>query len=240
MTAIDRDTRCVTCGYNLRGLNTAGLCPECGSAYVPPVPLPTLIDDAAWRQRLLTGATISVWSTVALIAALIVAVCVVAASPDQSGPLRLGAAMAIPLPFMIAATIGSHLLTAPEPFSPWSMHTWFARAGGVGLVLTWSVITCLIVLDRFTSPEIAILFSIPFAAFFAVQWLLGSSVILADLTSRARQVRRQSDSAIALTHGLCWVLGGCGFGPVILLIHHAILAAQLRRALRSLLQEPIA
>lgn len=65
---IDTDTPCRRCGYNLRGLSTAGQCPECGIAVRVTMlrhGLRGVHPDVLRRIRL--GARITYWSLVAMI-----------------------------------------------------------------------------------------------------------------------------------------------------------------------------
>ncbi|MCC7292132.1 MAG: hypothetical protein IT449_08750 [Phycisphaerales bacterium] len=60
--AIEHDTPCRRCGYNLRGLTVEGRCPECGT----PVGLSAYGDflrycDPRWLERLATGVSFILW-----------------------------------------------------------------------------------------------------------------------------------------------------------------------------------
>ena len=53
---IDRDTSCRRCGYNLRGLSTAGQCPECGAEVESSIGSRLLVfADPKWLKSLLRG-----------------------------------------------------------------------------------------------------------------------------------------------------------------------------------------
>ncbi len=62
---ITRDVLCVRCGYNLRGLDLAGRCPECNNPIAQSVEgdlLPRA--DPVWLERLQLGMTVKLWNLV--------------------------------------------------------------------------------------------------------------------------------------------------------------------------------
>ncbi|MFW6033361.1 MAG: hypothetical protein ACOCTI_08315, partial [Phycisphaeraceae bacterium] len=53
---LEADLHCLNCGYNLRGLDAAGLCPECGEPVADTLRGDWLIDAApAWTSGLASG-----------------------------------------------------------------------------------------------------------------------------------------------------------------------------------------
>jgi hypothetical protein len=60
-TAIESDITCIKCGYNLRGLSSNGLCPECGNGIAISLQGRKLSDaDPAWRRKLSNGARLQI------------------------------------------------------------------------------------------------------------------------------------------------------------------------------------
>lgn len=62
---IDDDVNCLSCGYNLRGLDREGRCPECGVAIGRSVHGNLLrYCDPGWVGRLSTGMNLIVWGII--------------------------------------------------------------------------------------------------------------------------------------------------------------------------------
>ncbi len=59
---LEEDTPCCRCGYNLRGLATTGLCPECGTAIAHSI-IGNLLKhaDPEWLARLRFGTSLRLW-----------------------------------------------------------------------------------------------------------------------------------------------------------------------------------
>ncbi len=63
--AIEADTLCRRCGYNLRGLAPTGLCPECGTAIALSLVGNLLKQaDPDWVERLRVGTSLKLWNIV--------------------------------------------------------------------------------------------------------------------------------------------------------------------------------
>ena len=108
---LDVDTPCRRCGYNLRGLSTDGLCPECAT----PAGLSALGDllrfsDPEWLDRFLyRGVRLIIWGVVVLILGTI-AGGLVAVAVGVPGLAHLPA-----LAGHVLMLVGSWLMTAPDP-----------------------------------------------------------------------------------------------------------------------------
>jgi len=77
---IAEDIPCRRCGYNLRGLNTAGACPECGTAIAQSLVGNMLRHaDPEWLETLRSGASLKLWNIVLIIFGSIAAGLLVAA-----------------------------------------------------------------------------------------------------------------------------------------------------------------
>lgn len=104
------DTACRRCGYNLRGLPSAGTCPECGT----PVSVSTQGDllrysDPTWLATLAKGTTLILWGLlIAVVVALLGGLLAFATGKMPLGPLigLVGGAVML---------YGSWLLTEPDP-----------------------------------------------------------------------------------------------------------------------------
>jgi hypothetical protein len=60
---IDRDVACVQCGYNLRGLPAAGLCPECAHGIAESLVAPDLTSQGRrWLGRIRAGLWMQIYS----------------------------------------------------------------------------------------------------------------------------------------------------------------------------------
>jgi hypothetical protein len=87
---IDVDRACATCGYNLRGLQPAGLCPECGSLVSESLGNEALEwRDARWVARLRGGCALVLGGQFALVVSL------VRQRGDQTDHLWIIAALAL-------------------------------------------------------------------------------------------------------------------------------------------------
>jgi hypothetical protein len=105
-----QDVKCRRCGYNLRGLNHAGRCPECGT----PAGLSCHGDllrfaDPAWVEKLARGARLIVWGVLISIIVSIAGVLLV----TVSGMSALAPVVAIL--GSIVGLYGAWLLTEPDP-----------------------------------------------------------------------------------------------------------------------------
>jgi len=113
---VDCDLSCVSCGYNLRTLSLAGVCPECGQPVFKSIRRGLHEADLNWLRTVRLGATILAWTWVAAGAVGLIGV---------FGPPHLLGVMytkwpIIPWAFGCGATlfgyiIGSVLLTKQEP-----------------------------------------------------------------------------------------------------------------------------
>ncbi len=62
-TALTQDVLCIGCGYNLRGLEPAGRCPECGLSIADSNRGDRLIyADPTWLEKLRFGASLKLWN----------------------------------------------------------------------------------------------------------------------------------------------------------------------------------
>lgn len=60
---LEEDTACHRCGYNLRGLESTGLCPECGTAIAHSITGNLLKHaDPDWLERLRLGTALKLWN----------------------------------------------------------------------------------------------------------------------------------------------------------------------------------
>jgi len=108
--AIAGDLACRRCGYNLRGLNPAGRCPECGT----PIGLSCHGDllrfaDPTWVETLARGARLILWGVLASMMGGIAGVILgaVAGQPPLATVIMLGASS--------VGLWGAWLITRPDP-----------------------------------------------------------------------------------------------------------------------------
>ena len=73
--AIDEDILCLSCGYNLRGLSSAGKCPECGTIINASLRGDLLKNsDPAWVRRISRGASLAYLGIMVIIVGFILTV----------------------------------------------------------------------------------------------------------------------------------------------------------------------
>lgn len=110
------DLPCVTCGYNLRGLDPHGQCPECGALISRSLEGNFLRNtDPEWPRRLASGA---MWMAVAMIVGFVLN-CVGSGLSQMAAPSGAGGAEALSVLLQIVseglAFIGIYLATTPQP-----------------------------------------------------------------------------------------------------------------------------
>lgn len=144
---IDEDLICVCCGYNLRGLDPGGLCPECGVAVKRSIQGNLLrYADPAWLARLIGGVHWMLAGTIAAVVLSLGGVFVAgiisgdtaSARSDEVSGLILGASFWLG---MILGLVGCWKLTSPDPGRlaaepPWSARRatrWLPLFGLLGL-----------------------------------------------------------------------------------------------------------
>lgn len=113
--AITADTPCRKCGYNLRGLGSDGLCPECGTPIAVSISGDLLrYCEPAWVQRLARGARLIIAGVAVIILGAIASVVIGAVSGIRgTSPAILSALAGFAGNALIV--IGSWLVTSPDP-----------------------------------------------------------------------------------------------------------------------------
>ncbi len=103
--ALERDTTCRHCGYNLRGLNPGGVCPECGAAIAISLRRDLLRYAAPGYVRSLAwGARTIAWGELLAVAA-----------NSSCGPCVTGGSAVLQLIAGSVVLVGLWRLTAPDP-----------------------------------------------------------------------------------------------------------------------------
>ncbi len=133
---IDRDVRCVSCGYNLRSLNPDGVCPECGVAVNRTIDGDWLrYADGEWLRHIVGALRWAMRCWVAFIEALsVVFVCgLVAMAVGEEGSVIIGwiiggvtsLAGVVILLSLIGIGASIYQLARPEPLD--EHRYWFRR-----------------------------------------------------------------------------------------------------------------
>ena len=130
------DVPCLTCGYNLRGLQSTGHCPECGQAIDPCFRQwrafgPGALERRAWMRQVVRGLNIGL---VVLVGAVINGLCLIFVSDFISGFLgSMNAGSA-------ASAVELLLLLAGLPLAAWGLwsFTWQPPAGPARRRRTWA------------------------------------------------------------------------------------------------------
>ena len=113
--AVEADVLCLRCGYNLRGLDIAGTCPECGCPVADSMHFPFSAADAQWLASVRDGA-VWLWWCLLLIALAPAWIFLVAGFLQSPGGV-LGLLVLLQL----ASIGGVFLLTArPSPATHWT------------------------------------------------------------------------------------------------------------------------
>ncbi len=137
---LDREvgTLCLSCGYNLHGLDPSGCCPECGIAVAESRRGSRLVyADRAWVRSLYRGTQCLYWTIVGLIVTPLLAGTLSFTPAGATVSAVLAAVSG--LVFMGLFVLGAWWITEPDPrvsiVEPqWSRRRLVRVAGGVALV----------------------------------------------------------------------------------------------------------
>lgn len=109
------DRRCVSCGYNLRGIAVAALCPECSRPVADSLRGELLqYADAAFIQKLLKGCNLIIWSWWAILIAGLAASVLGFAIPSIASQANATADV-VYAALSLTILLGYFLLTEPDP-----------------------------------------------------------------------------------------------------------------------------
>ncbi len=110
---IDIDLKCVSCGYNIRGLLRDGVCPECGTATARSCGSNHLqFSRPEWVEQLASGMN---WIVAAIVIAVLGGLATQAAPP--TGPY-LAIVILLQIAVPLTSVVGYWKLTTPEPRLP--------------------------------------------------------------------------------------------------------------------------
>ncbi|HEX8521661.1 MAG TPA: hypothetical protein VF669_05340 [Tepidisphaeraceae bacterium] len=112
---VEQDAPCRKCGYNLRGLDLRGRCPECGTPVGLAIHGQLLkYSDPAWVGTLARGVRLIIAGLALMVAAILVnMVLSIVVPPTQMLPMLL-LPMGLVVMYLLSL-IGSWLLTSPDP-----------------------------------------------------------------------------------------------------------------------------
>lgn len=238
MTVIDRDTPCIDCQYNLRGLDTGGLCPECGTPVISSFHSEFLaFSDPLWIRRIQRGTGFILAGSLGLLGSITLLWILsnyVGVSPTREVLSVLSLMLA---PFAACLLVGSWMLTdrgSERRPSVAGLFTVLAAAVLAASALAFSLI--LTVPPRYT-PDwgYPLLLILTWAG--AIVWLCGCTAGAAEAFGRVLMPGWAAAGhtlvvVYLLAFTLCLPLG---IGPVIALISQSILLYRLRRTLSTLL-----
>jgi hypothetical protein len=116
-TVTDPTARCIRCGYALRGLDSSGACPECGTPVERSISEDLIVHaDPQWRKGLMMGLTLLGLGPLITLVAILVAIGAMISSGLIARWLLLfgGAVWLVALGGLLMAAVGGFLATAPE------------------------------------------------------------------------------------------------------------------------------
>ncbi|MBN1514655.1 MAG: hypothetical protein JXB13_21750 [Phycisphaerae bacterium] len=113
---LDQDTPCVACGYNLRGLESGGRCPECATPVAQSLQGHLLrFADRRWFRRIRIGVALLIWfSALSCVYYPLIMMRAVAGSSILLGAVARHAKFLLVL-MQIAGLAGTFLITSAEP-----------------------------------------------------------------------------------------------------------------------------
>ena len=196
------DLSCHRCGYNLRGLNQAGRCPECGV----PIGLSCHGDllrycEPTWLDTLARGASLILWGILAVVIAVALGTVLAAVMGAQSevivGVLTLGGSL--------VGLYGAWLITEPDP-SGYGEDKYVTDRKLVRIALLIGIAGSLLGLMQHlatTLPALTLVLGIA-SGLASLVSIVGE---FAKLTYFAKLARRIPDANLAKrAHSLRWVL----------------------------------
>lgn len=207
------DCYCARCGYNLRGLDPAGRCPECGE----PVVLSHRSDllrfaDAGWLRRMRFGAGLIIWSEIADVVERLGTTIRISGTWQDNVPWFL-----LEYSTYVLLVLGTFFVTVREPRKALSEGTFSLRKWIRGLVAGNLAVGCVAIIVE-GLPAILV-FVINFAAALAITAaFLGLFLYIRQLAMRipdAKLAKRATllfwylatTKAISVLLGLALLLG---------------------------------
>lgn len=130
-STLEADVLCLRCRYNLRGIDRAGNCPECGYLVADTLTVIALFPDLGWLRRLRIGIEFA-------IASQIVAVLMIFVTPLAGGFEVLWVVTLLLLPAGLAL-VGAWLFSTPEPSKADMTERYVARSCAVALMAFWLI-----------------------------------------------------------------------------------------------------
>lgn len=236
MTAVHRDTPCITCRYNLRGLDTAGLCPECGTPVISSFQSEFLaFSDPLWIRRIRRGTGFVFAGSLGLLGSI--AILAILSNNVGVSPTRevLSVLSLVLSPFAACLLVGSWMLTdrgsegLPRVAG---LFTVLAAAVLVASVLAFFLILALP--PRYT-PDWGYPLLLLLCWSGAIVWLCGCTAGAAEAFARVLMPGwAAAGHTLVVVYLLAFTL--ClpfGIGPVIALVAQSIMLYRLRRTLQS-------
>ncbi len=164
---VPTDLACMGCGYNLRTLNLATACPECGRAVGDSAATRLVRSDPGWLEQVHRAARTLAWTPLIGAAAVVLAITVDALANLRGATVIVGALAAVILPNITLSA--SYRFTALEPSASTQSRTLVTSLMPVCLIVLLTTLG-LVLLGAATDASWLIVISVGVASVLPLVW----------------------------------------------------------------------